>query len=713
MTQNFRCLRHASIATTIAEMGPRRQGGKRFARRFTVLLTPLVVALCAAPSTAPAAEGDPFLDACLTLTAQAPCSAGSGPSNSAAVVIHPNGKWVYVSTWPNAVASSRSGVNLYDRNSSGQLSRRGGIDGCVTTDGSSGACRTATQLSNNWDLEIDKDGRNLYVPGQGGDLVVFDIDQTTGVLTQKLGAAGCFGSGAGGCTALRGSAAMFGIDIDGQDASSLYVRVSGGLLSFTRDTATGALTQKAGAAGCVTETAVATCTDGAGLANQAFQLSVAPDGNHLYTSNQSPGGVTIFQRFPDGSLLQPAGPSGGCITRDGSSSGIAGQCVNGGNPSLNNSWGTTLDPGSNHVYVAGSDGMTLYSRDKTTGLLTQVECYTEGADSGACKGRRGVAALHTAMLPDGSELVGGAPSANTLGFLLRDGATGKLTQRPGTRGCFSNNGSGGACETVAPLGGNPADVALADNGRFVYHTGTTQSILATFQRDLAPQCESKSVTVPHNTPANIGLGCTDVNGDSITLELVQAPFSGQLGTIDQGNRSVFYSPFSGFSGTDSFRYRAVARGAGSSPATVTLNVQPPSGGGGGGGAGTPQTRVLASTVAIRALALRRFTRLRSLSARKLVAGSTVTATCKTKKRSQQKKGCPYRRKRFNTSSARASLNLVSPFRKRRLPVGTKITVTIAAPGFIGKQVRYTIRKGKRPRAQVFCVPPGGRAGACA
>ncbi len=96
-----------------------------------------------------------------------------------------------------------------------------------------------------------------------------------------------------------------------------------------------------------------------------------------------------------------------------------------------------------------------------------------------------------------------------------------------------------------------------------------------------------------------------------------------------------------------------------------------------------------------------------------MAGSTVTVTCKTKKKSQQKKGCPYKRKRFTTSGARASLNLRKPFAKKKVPVGTRITIAIAAPGYIGKQITYTMRKGKIPKSRVLCVPPGGRAGACA
>ena len=57
----------------------------------------------------------------------------------------------------------------------------------------------------------------------------------------------------------------------------------------------------------------------------------------------------------------------------------------------------------------------------------------------------------------------------------------------------------------------------------------------------------------------------------------------------------------------------------------------------------------------------------NLSVKNLPAGSTVVVTCKTKKKKQQKKGCPYKSKRFTTTGARARLNLRKPFAKKRHP----------------------------------------------
>ena len=407
-------------------------------RRATIAALACALALSLSLSaSALAAAGDPYLNDCILPTAAGACTGGAGPGNAMAVAVHPNQKWVYFSTWGNL------GIALYDRGARGALTRRTGTAGCVSTNGTGGQCTPVAQLGQNWDITISPDGRNLYSPGQNGNLVVFSIDQSTGSLTMVQ----CLGPGAG-CTPLRGAgSAMFATAIDPVDGTSLYLRVSNGLLVFTRD-GNGILQQKDAGAGCFGEPAVATCTPAFGLGSQGFQISVTPDGGAVYVSNQTPGGISIFQRLSDGSLLQTNGTAGGCITTDGSSNGTAGRCVPSGNSALANSWTSLPDPQSNYVYVSGSNGMTVYSRNKTTQLLTQVECYVEGADASGCKGRIGVTAMHTAMIPGANEMVSSS-FVNVVGFLLRDPSTGKLTQRPGTGGCFSASGNGGACQTVA------------------------------------------------------------------------------------------------------------------------------------------------------------------------------------------------------------------------------------------------------------------------
>ncbi len=88
-------------------------------------------------------------------------------------------------------------------------------------------------------------------------------------------------------------------------------------------------------------------------------------------------------------------------------------------------------------------------------------------------------------------------------------------------------------------------------------------------------CQSTTVGVVHNTALNVPLPCSDVNGDPIRFEKVAGtgPSAGFLGEIDQGAARVFYSPFLGFTGGDSFGFRGVTDnrgGVASAPATISL-----------------------------------------------------------------------------------------------------------------------------------------------
>jgi hypothetical protein len=89
----------------------------------------------------------------------------------------------------------------------------------------------------------------------------------------------------------------------------------------------------------------------------------------------------------------------------------------------------------------------------------------------------------------------------------------------------------------------------------------------------------------------------------------------------------------------------------------------------------------------------------------------VTVTCKTKKKKQQKKGCPYKRKRYRNLS-KAKLSLRKAFKNKRVPVKAKITIAISATGYLDKRITYTIRPSKRPKSLVQCIPPGGKPTSC-
>src|SRR5262249_37439189 len=112
------------------------------------------------------------------------------------------------------------------------------------------------------------------------------------------------------------------------------------------------------------------------------------------------------------------------------------------------------------------------------------------------------------------------------------------------------------------------------NGNQFYAGFQGSSAIVAFKRDFFPRCSDQSLTAAQDTALAVPLPCSDRNGAALACAIAGQPTAGQLGTIDTPGARVFYNPFGGFSGTDSFRYRAVAGGRTSNTATASVTVVP-------------------------------------------------------------------------------------------------------------------------------------------
>jgi hypothetical protein len=91
----------------------------------------------------------------------------------------------------------------------------------------------------------------------------------------------------------------------------------------------------------------------------------------------------------------------------------------------------------------------------------------------------------------------------------------------------------------------------------------------------APTCTDATFTTNKNEPVTLPAGgCTDPDGDPVTIEVVDGPDHGTLS--DGSGGTTIYTPDDDFVGTDSFTYGATdSHGTASEEATVTINVQQP------------------------------------------------------------------------------------------------------------------------------------------
>lgn len=107
-----------------------------------------------------------------------------------------------------------------------------------------------------------------------------------------------------------------------------------------------------------------------------------------------------------------------------------------------------------------------------------------------------------------------------------------------------------------------------------------------------------------------------------------------------------------------------------------------------------------------------YTRIRALMLNGVPSGATVLLKC-------HGRGCPFARqaapigtiarcgkKSSHMCSTHGTFNLTPGFAKHRLRVGTRLTVTITLPNWIGKYYTFTVRARRGPRIQVGCLAPG-------
>lgn len=357
----------------------------------------------------------------------------------------------------------------------GDLAQKAPPAGCVSDTGSGGECQSGLALDGAEAVAVSPDGTSVYVAAQNiGGVAIFDRDPATGTLTQKAGTAGCVTGGGGACQLGKALNLASGIAVS-PDGKSVYVAASASdaVAIFDRDLLTGALTQKADTAGCVSEDGTSgTCQNGAGL-DASVDVAVSPDGASVYVVSQGSNALAIFDRTASGALTQKPSTLG-CISETGS------PCHDG--VALDAPSGVAVSPNGAGVYVSSffSDAVAVFDRNTLTGALTQKEdtaaCVSDDGTGGTCQDGVGLnGADDVAVSPDGASVYAATRFGDAAVIFDRNATNGELTQKAGTAGCVSEDGLG-PCQDGAGLNGANGIAVTADGASVYVSSGSTGAV---------------------------------------------------------------------------------------------------------------------------------------------------------------------------------------------------------------------------------------------
>ncbi len=453
------------------------------------------------PLSTPTLTQAPGSDGCLSNATSAPDASCSttlrGLKEVQGIAVSPDGANVYVAATP-----AEGGLLVFDRDTrTGLLTQKSGSAGCIveaTNVSRDQSCGTGRLIGSGWgggtNIVVSPDGKNVYLASaQYRSISVFDRDLQTGALTQKTGSAGCIHNtdasipaGTSGCDSTgRAMAALLTLAVS-PDGTNVYGSTwSESVVVFDRDTASGVLTQKTGAAGCYVSSALADCTvvSAPVRLTQTQNLLVSNDGNHVYVTSYTGGRIWIFGR--DTSNTSARGTLGvvDCVK----AVGVAGGCAT---EFRGLDWANRIfqSPDGSTLYVVGDTGrgIAILRRDPATGLLTQgalaAGCIADPsvvstAMWSGCETARGLGTTTTSStlrLAVGPEKVYVASSAFDAVLVLdRSPTDGSLTQSVGTDGCFASSPTVSACTSATGLY-RPTAIALESTSASLY-VGSSRS----------------------------------------------------------------------------------------------------------------------------------------------------------------------------------------------------------------------------------------------
>jgi DNA-binding beta-propeller fold protein YncE len=370
----------------------------------------------------------------------------------------------------------------------GVLNQLSGASGCVVDRSESTrgctpvrALRGPAPILGSNAVAISPDGKNVYVASsQSNAIAVFKRNSRSGTLGQRSGAAGCIAAGGvSGCATAVGLVRPNSVTVS-RDGANVYATSVGSnaVTTFSRNPSTGALTQAGDGSGCISNAALTGCSTGRALDGPDI-VTVSPDGANVYVGAFPGSAVAVFARDgATGALTQPADDTG-CLTNaptDGCTSAIG----------LGSPEGMAVSADGNNVYVAAalSNDVAVLDRDPSTGALTQANdgsgCISNAALTGCTTGTQLSGADAVAVSPEDADVYVTSLFSNSLTSFARTAGTGELAQLSGTSACAIYVLAVG-CSLARAMSGAEG-LAVSADGASVYAAAYQSNAIVVFNR---------------------------------------------------------------------------------------------------------------------------------------------------------------------------------------------------------------------------------------
>lgn len=384
-------------------------------------------------------------------------------------------------------------VPLWATSARADLAQKPGTAGCVTETGNEGECQDGRGLVGTLSVALSSDGDNAYVASANwSSLSILTRSPATGDVTPIPSKAGCFFTLSREYRDCGEARALGGADdvVVSPDGKSVYVAApaESSIAVFSRNPATGELSQSSSPSGCVAAEGNGGCTPARAI-DRVTALAISPDGSTLYAASPGlAGGIAVFDRDPlSGDLTQEPG-SAGCVNQTGEEG-----CAVGLNQVVG-SHGVAVSADGQFVYAvsASRNAVTVYRRDPEGGLTPlslPAGCVRWEGGEGCGGASAMIAPRSIAISPDGGSAYVAGERSDAIVVFSRDPETGALAQLPGTAGCISDTGfsnpmqagTENACQDGSAMDGIDS-IAVAPDGGSVYATAVNSSSVTIYER---------------------------------------------------------------------------------------------------------------------------------------------------------------------------------------------------------------------------------------